>query len=315
MRNSDAKKTKWAAIHAALREDVVRGRLGTAGPLPSESMLMRKWGCARGTVRRAYAELLREGLVMSTPGAGMFVRAQAGSGRIALLLPDSSMAQIFARFVASLSMIAQEAGYVLMLGNAATAKRPSERLHAVKAYVRGFLKQGVDGVIFRPFVGERFQGANREIVAVLSRANVPVVLLDADIAESPSRSRCDLVGIDNVAVGRVVGDYLLSLGRKRIAYLAEGVRLGFNTNWRNRMFGLMGALVARGIAWSSANVLSCPPDDLETMRQIFSVSNHPDAVVCGNDEEAAALMSTLARLHLRIPQDVAVVGCDDIPLA
>jgi len=273
--------------------------------------LARRFKVSRGTVRRAFDELRRKGVVASRRGSGTYIRTRNGSGRLGLLIPDNSAAQIFQGFTRHFSILGQRQGYVFILGDIEDGS-PAKRMRAVKLMVRDFIKQQVEGVIFRPFIDERMMRANREIVKTLNAAGIPVVLLDSDIVESPARSRCDLVGINNVEVGRRIGDYLVSIGRKRIAFLMNGHFMGPSSNWRKRMFGVMGAVISAGLKWTKKNVIDVRPNDLDGIRKVFESGLKPDAIVCGNDQEAVVLMPTLVSLGRRIPDDVAVVGFDDV---
>lgn len=303
--------TKWRDIAAKFEAEIASGKYPADKPLPSEPALARRFKVARGTVRAALDELRRKGVVVSRRGSGTYIRTRRGSGRLGLLIPDNSAAQIFQGFTRHFSILGQRHGYVFILGDIEDGSA-SKRIRAAKLVVRNFISQRVEGVIFRPFIDERLSRANREIVKALNAAGIPVVLLDSDIVESPARSRCDLVGINNVEVGRRIGDYLVSIGRKRIAFLMNGHFMGPSINWRNRMFGLMGAVMSAGLKWSKKNVIDARPDDIDGIRRAFASGMTPDAIVCGNDEEAAVLMPTLVALGKRIPDDVAVVGFDDV---
>jgi len=302
---------KWRDIATKFETEIFGGKYPPDKPLPSEPALARRFKVARGTVRLALGELRHKGVVVSRRGAGTYIRERKGSGRLGLLIPDNSAAQIFQGFSRQFSVLGQRHGYVFILGDIENGC-PSKRVRAVKLMVRNFIRQQVEGVIFRPLIDERMLRANREIVKTLNAAGIPVVLLDSDIVESPARSRCDLVGINNVEVGRRIGDYLVSIGRQRIAFLMNGHFMGPSVNWRNRMFGLMGAVISAGLKWSKKNVIVARPDDIDGVRSFFTSGMPPDAIVCGNDEEAAVLMLTLAALGKRIPDDVAVVGFDDV---
>ena len=62
-------------------------------------------------------------------------------------------------------------------------------------------------------------------------------------------------------------------------------------------------------------LLDFRPDSLPDLKRLYASGFRPDAIVCGNDETAVRLMETLLAMDKRIPQDVAVVGFDDIDLA
>jgi len=180
--------------------------------------------------------------------------------------------------------------------------------------VRELAANRAEGVILRPFVAERMTAANGEIVRILENAEIPVVLIDSDIARPPRRSGYDLVAINNVGAGRQIADHLHERGYRRIAFLMEDNDPFTNANWGNRLFGLAGELALLGCD-GSVRRLDFGPDDEKALAALMRSKARPDAIVCGNDEHAAMLVETLNRIGLRVPGDVAVVGFDDIDVA
>lgn len=297
-------------IAKTMSGEISAGRYGDSHPIPSEPALARRFGVARGTVRLALDELRRQGVLESRRGSGTFVKVRKGSGRLGLLIPDGGAAEIFHVFIRQFSALGNENGYVFLYGDGGEGRR-SQRMKVVAKVVRDFIDQRCEGVIFRPFVDDRMALANREIVRRFSDEGIPVVLIDSDIVKAPARSACDLVGIDNVSAGRTIGEHLVSLGRRRIAFLMGGRFTDVSENWHNRLFGLRGAVTGAGLPWSRENVVEAAPDDAKKLGDVFRRGLRPDAIACGNDREAAVLVSTLRSLGLRIPKDVAVAGFDD----
>ena len=82
----------------------------------------------------------------------------------------------------------------------------------------------------------------------------------------------------------------------------------------DRLFGLAGELALAGCE-ESVRRLDFAPGDEAAVAALMRNRRRPDAIVCGNDEQAASLLETLARVGKRVPNDVAIVGFDDIELA
>jgi len=87
-----------------------------------------------------------------------------------------------------------------------------------------------------------------------------------------------------------------------------------NANWGNRLFGLAGELALMGCE-GSVRQLDFGPGDEKALGTMMRSRARPDAIVCGNDEHAATLIDTLNRIGRRVPDDIAVVGFDDIDVA
>ncbi|MEM1378539.1 MAG: LacI family DNA-binding transcriptional regulator [Pseudomonadota bacterium] len=139
---------------------------------------------------------------------------------------------------------------------------------------------------------------------------IPVVLLNRDIDEAVASS----VTSDNFLGGKLVAEHFVKTGRNRIAYIA-GTK-DSSTN-RDREAGLHAGLVLAGrelTAHAFGNYNQVLAYD-ETVR-LFSGPDRPDAVFVANDHMAFGVIDALrSQLGLRVPEDVAVVGYDDVPQA
>ena len=212
-----------------------------------------------------------------------------------------------------LERIARRVGYGISF-EAIRASNLREATRAVRRKARELAVRHVEGVIFRPLLDLRADKANHEVVRIFRNADIPVVLVDSDIAGPGERSDCDLVAVNNVDAGRRIASHLLAHGYARLAYLMPSRGLGPNANWRNRLFGVAGEIALRGLS-SGVQTLTFVPSDLTALRKALNGTGHPDAIICGNDETAMRLLESLRRLGKRVPEDVAVVGFDDMPLA
>jgi DNA-binding LacI/PurR family transcriptional regulator len=128
--------------------------------------------------------------------------------------------------------------------------------------------------------------------------------------------RLSSVTTDNVAGGRLAAQHLLSLGRERIAVLAGWE--GASTN-RDREWGFAAELRDHNVYLFAREVGHFDLDRTGVAtRRLFgrSVAERPDALFVINDYMAFRALSVLRHeLGLRVPEDVAVIGFDDVPLA
>ncbi len=149
---------------------------------------------------------------------------------------------------------------------------------------------------------------------IFRHAEIPVVLRESDITRPPKRSDCDLVAVNNIGAGRQIAEHLFARGFRRIAFLMEDANPFSNANWSNRLFGLAGELALRGCE-EGVRRLGFSPSDKKALATLMRRRDRPEAIVCGNDERAALLMQSLGSINLCVPEDVAVVGFDDAPVA
>ncbi len=153
-------------------------------------------------------------------------------------------------------------------------------------------------------------------VASLRRAAVPVVLIDSD---HPSVTSLPRVVMDDVAGGRKATEYLLTLGHRRIGFVGDRTDNPFHFIWsRDRQLGYRQALEAAGLPPYSGLCGEGEPSRAgarSAARAILSTPDRPTAVVAANDTRAIGVLEAARELGLRVPEDLSVIGYDDIEIA
>jgi LacI family transcriptional regulator len=183
----------------------------------------------------------------------------------------------------------------------------------VNSWIR---ERRVDGLIYT-----RAGQYERPLIEATRRAGIPMAL----VAPDDEFTGLDVLRSDNIAAGRMVADHLAELGHRRVAFIGGCARAGAGT-WREsidsrqRLEGLTQGLAARGIKLPDANVLFLRysvEHGMDYARRWLKLSRSraPTAVVMGNDAMAIGFMRTLQTEGVHIPEDVSVVGFDDIPSA
>lgn len=202
--------------------------------------------------------------------------------------------------IEKLSNAMQKRGYHLLMFMA------SQTTGSIDDVVDEILDYQIDGLIFASVA------LSSSIVRRCQAAGVPVVLFNR---------RQDMEGIssitsDNFAGGRKIGEYLIACGHKRIGYIAgwEGA-----STQRDREAGLMAALKTHSMDLFAREVGNFRKEGaIEAALSMFDKPSEqrPDAVFVANDHMAFHVLDVLRhRLHMRVPEDVAVVGYDDVPPA
>jgi DNA-binding LacI/PurR family transcriptional regulator len=131
----------------------------------------------------------------------------------------------------------------------------------------------------------------------------------------PETSLCR-VDIDNARAVRTVVDYLLYRGHRRIAFISQGPPIYAATEARLR--GYMQALSAAGLPYDQS--LVCYGEfgqagGYDAMKSLLQLEERPVAVLAGSDLVALGALAALRDAGLRVPDDVALVGFDDVPTA
>jgi DNA-binding LacI/PurR family transcriptional regulator len=204
---------------------------------------------------------------------------------------------------------AQHLGTAVFWGDAATPiTSGADALLLCKQYI----DRQVDGIFFAPI--ESISGRerwNEQIAQAFAGSNIPLVLLDRDLGEFPSRSNFDLIGIDNVAAGLALTEHLINLGRRRICFVA---RPHYPSTTDLRLLGCREAVRRYGSQARYRMAHFGDPADQQFVATVLKTST-PDAIVCSNDQTAAILIRTLGHLKRSVPEDIAVVGFDDVEYA
>lgn len=146
-------------------------------------------------------------------------------------------------------------------------------------------------------------------------SGVPVVLFNRvpDVSAFARHSTSSVTS-DNYRGGRMVADLLRSRGHRRIAFLA-GLENSSTNLERERGFNDAMAEAGQAVYGRAVGHYSFEGAQQAT-RELFAVRRAPDAVFVANDHMAIAAMDVLRiELGLRVPQDVSVVGFDDVPQA
>jgi DNA-binding LacI/PurR family transcriptional regulator len=221
-----------------------------------------------------------------------------GKSRIIGLVVAYLENQFYPEAIERLSHALQARGYHVLVFMASNDSATTDKV------IDELLDYQVDGIITASV------SMSSDLTARCQAAGIPIVMFNRE--QDDDRLSC--VRSDNVAGGRKIAEHLLSTGHQKIAHIAgwEGA-----STQRDRETGfLMGlangaqSLFARGDGMFKYDA-AC-----QAARTMFSHPDRPDAVFVANDHMAFAVMDVLRfELGLRVPDDVSVVGYDDVQLA
>ncbi len=194
-------------------------------------------------------------------------------------------------------------GYGVLLCN---TRRNAER---EQAYAQAFLAQGVQGVI----LGSSLQA--QEHLAPLIKRGLAVVSLDRTAQDAPLTM--DYVSLDNRRAGAMAAEHLLSLGHTDIAYVSAPLR---SISRVERLDGARQACAARNVRFTEhIRDVKTGQTEMEMVElgRAASVELHASGCsatgyIAMNDMLGIGLLSGLRLCNLRVPQDVSVMGIDDI---
>ncbi len=271
-------------------------------------------------------------------------RAGVGRGTVSRVLNDSPKVdprtrQRVLEVIRELDFVPSPAARHLSMGRTMNIgvivpflTRPSvvERLRGVEAALSG---SGYDMVVYSAETVERrdrvFRDASRGhrvdgliVVSIrphdveverITSAGLPLILIDAYHRLLPR------VVIDDVQGGRLAARHLLELGHRRIGFIGDVPRTPFHfVSSRLRFQGVRSAMAAAGVPMDPDLVATGAPS-LEVARELviglLSNAAAPTGLVCASDTQALGAMEAVRALGLRVPEDVSIVGYDDIEVA
>jgi len=246
----------------------------------------------RAKVERALAELdYRPNLMARNLANGR-------SGQIAVVVPYLDT-PYFSELLQAIIPRVRQRGYNVLVDQTDGIREHESEL--IRAGMRTF---PFDGMILSPLALAQDDLRDRD------RA-MPLVIL----GERSSDGTFDHVGIDDVQAAREAVAHLIGLGRRRIAAIGDQpYATGEAAQRRTRGYRQAFAEVSRPV--DESLVISTPrfnrADGALAMAQLLDRPDPPDAVFCYSDLVALGAVHTLLNRGLRVPEDVAVIGYDDI---
>lgn len=289
--------------------DALCGELRPGDRVPTHTELMRRLRASERMVLRALEELQRSGRVVRRNGVGTFVTDAPAARRrapivphclaeggtvVAISTPDHSF---FDRCVSQLFQHADAAGLALLC-RVLDERTPLEPLPPAAGGPVGYLA---------------FSYRLAPLALRLQRAGCRVVLVGAPPAGDVPEVPC--VYGDHEQGGYLATRHLLDLGHRRIAFQGH-LDLPRTLRWR----GYQRALREAERAGATVQSESLSPVEFGAWERDPSLAasrlrqpEGPTGLVAWNDHEAVRLLGVLARAQVKVPQDVSLVGYDDLP--
>ncbi|MCO1580198.1 LacI family transcriptional regulator [Crossiella sp. SN42] len=227
---------------------------------------------------------------------------RAGRSRVIAFVVLDAANPFFTDVARSVEDTARAAGLAVYLCNSATdAGREREYLELLH-------EQRVEGILITPV------DADAERFAELLSRGTPVVLVDR---ETQDGTRCS-VAVDDVLGGELAMTHLIETGHTRIAMVGGPLSI---QQVRDRHQGALRALAQAGLPPESLTLLETKGLRVAEGRSAgerlvgLPSARRPTAAFCANDLLALGLLQSMTQQGLHVPEDLAVVGYDDIEFA
>lgn len=218
---------------------------------------------------------------------------------LGLVLPDSSN-PFFAEVARGVEDFAFQQGYTVLFGSS------DGDLEKESEYLRVFIEKQVDGLIFVA------AGESTRNIRQLQVEHLPLVVVDREFKNVVA----DYVVADNRRGGFLATEHLIQLGHRVIACIAGPSSV---TPSAERVIGYQDALKSHKIPFDSKLLrrgdFQAPSGFAATQFFLARKSKRPTAIFACNDMMALGALSAIYKAGLRVPDDMAIVGFDDIALA
>lgn len=215
---------------------------------------------------------------------------------IGVIIPDV-MNPFFAELARGIEDAAQKKGYSMILCNSDNQPKKSER------YLQVLQEKMVDGIILT--------ASEAAVSASQRKRNTPMVLLDREISVP---GRVGRVTVDHRKGARRATRHLLERGCRDIGFISSN---RVNISSAQRLAGYRDALAEAGIRYRPERVFLQHYTIATGIAGVKQLTQTPglDGLCCGNDLIAIGAIRTLKQLGYQIPENIRVVGFDDISLA
>jgi LacI family transcriptional regulator len=217
---------------------------------------------------------------------------------IGLVVPDL-VHPFFGEVAKGMSRVLRKKGYYLIIASS------EEEPELEQQEVDQLLARRVDALIIAS------AQTTVQMFKRIEEQRTPYILVDRKVPGVNT----NFIGVDDVAVGRLATEHLISQGRQRIAHIA-GPSVSTATG---RLDGYRRALAAHQMEVNPHYLIAREHGDdasdqsgYEAMRKLLAASPPPDGVFCYNDPTAMGAMEAIIAHGLRVPEDIAIVGCGNV---
>jgi DNA-binding LacI/PurR family transcriptional regulator len=298
-------------VRQQLRDLLVRqvnaGEYRQGKRFPSERVLAKKYGVSRTSVRETIAQLLSEGILMRSAGHGTFV-----AERVPAASPEPTRSRQVGVWINSAIFTFVQPGYSRILTAAGDACRDREyrlQFHSVDEISPSLdtIFAGTEDLAGNLVIG----GLNRLVLQRLRELPSPMQVVDLLLPDREVSS----VRIDYASGTRQAIEQLKAMGHETIGFIGFPESEKYEAYWQS--------LEECGLTYhprfvqllSVSSLIPGMMAGYQSMQKLIAGQRLPTAVLVTNDYVALGAMEALGIAGIRVPEEISVVGCDDLELS
>ncbi len=170
-------------------------------------------------------------------------------------------------------------------------------------YIEMLRAKQVDGLIIFP------TGGNIDLYKKMDKEAYPLVFVDRIVEET----NVSTILLDNMKASEILVDHLVANGYKRIAFITSSLERRI-TPRVERLEGYKKSLSKHSLPLNDCYYAGVKKEEIgNELEKMFSHSNPPDSLICGNDLALLEALKFLKEKELQVPADVALVSIDEVP--
>ena len=301
-------KPFYKQVGEEIVKQINNGELKVGDKLETQSELVKRYDVSLITIKRALSDLISEGVLYARAGKGTYVARRpqkidySKHLTIAYVLKDLDN-PFYQSIVSSVERNLSKNGSNLMLYSSDNRHDNEERK------IRYFIDMGVSGLILGSMFHSHYTGS---LIKQLQAEHFPFVMVSH--TEDPE---INFVGTDQEAGGFMATEHLAKSGYNSIGFVSgeEGNLVG-----EARKRGYLRAMAENDVHVVQEHIfqikVSGKRDDMksgyEVGQEFCKLENRPDSVFVYNDQSALGFIQALTECGIKVPQDVGIVGFDDI---
>jgi len=300
---------KYYQIEKHIKALISSGKLKTGDRIPPEEVLSKQLNVNRGTISKAINRLVSEGVLYRKRGKGTFVIPykikKTHTLAVVLYHIDNPF---YSKIVKGIEEKASEKGYHLILCNSLGDEEREQK------YVERLIDEGkVDGFLLCP----RNLNLTSSVFEILEKRNISVIVFPQARKKKDGRNIGYVISDDKDGAYRAVR-YLIRLGHSKIGFVSC-------KDWQsevatlNRWDGYKKAMEENGIEVSRDYIIETSGVEMEDGWDIASEKLEKikdfTALFCIGDNLAIGILKRLKEIGIRVPEEVSIVGFDNIDMA
>lgn len=301
---------KYERVLQNISEKIISEEYKINEKIPTESELMEIYNVSRYTVRRAIDELEKKHFVYRIQGGGIFVdnwkdqpkSSNINNSKTIGLITTHVADYIFPKIISGIDEYISQFGYSILISN--TQNNPEKE----RKNLTNLLSNNLSGLIIEP-TRSALNNVNKSIYENIRSMGIPMLFINAayDDLDFP------YLIMDDVKIGEMITNYLISLGHKQIV----GIFKVDDKQGIYRMKGYIRAYQQYPEISNMGEILMYQTEEnkIHLFQKLHTILTRPTfvptAIVCYNDQLAIQVIDYVKGMGLRIPEDISIIGVDD----